>query len=67
MTLALAALLVAAVFIIVSLRRADRARQGERYNWRPEQDYNVEFDDGGPMTPPFPRLKPRDGKRDRGL
>lgn len=58
-TLGLAFLLIGALFAMVRTVRADRARRERRYNWQPEQDYDVEFDDGGPMTPPWPTMKKR--------
>ena len=52
--------LLAGVWLMVRTIRQDRAGKRDRYPWQPEQDYDVEFDDGGPMTPPWPTMKKRE-------
>ena len=46
-------------YIINGSRRAKKRDSEQSYNWKPETDYDVIQTGEGPMTPPWPELRPR--------
>lgn len=60
-------MLAAIIYVIVGTRRNARAKaEGrETYRWEPAQDYDVVLDQEMPMTPPYPKLRDKNGNPPR--
>ncbi|MDD9909843.1 MAG: hypothetical protein OXR62_09140 [Ahrensia sp.] len=58
----LAAMMAAIVYIIRGSRRSDPRDSKKPFRWQPEQDYEVNWSNEGPMSPLWPTLKRRPKK-----
>ena len=54
------AVISAMVIYIIKGKLDQKKTPPDAYRWKPEQDYDVEMQGEGPMTPGFPVLKKRE-------
>lgn len=58
------ALAAALLWYIISGKRRAKAKDVKKaYNWQPETDYDIVQTGEGPMTPAWPQLKAKPGKK----